>query len=150
MDTIVNSKQPAQQPMRNGFTLIEVMIVVAIIGILAAVAYPAYTSYLVRANRSVATAHLLDIATRQQQYRLDARTFGSLSDIGMGTPPSEVSKHYAISLDGAPTATAFTAQAVPTGSQLAQDTKCGTLRINQAGTKSVSGSGSVADCWGGR
>ncbi|WP_323134648.1 type IV pilin protein [Aromatoleum toluclasticum] len=150
MDLIVNPKQPAQQPMRNGFTLIEVMIVVAIIGILAAVAYPSYTSYLVRANRSVATAHLLDIATRQQQYRLDARTFGSLSDIGMGTAPSEVSKHYAISLDPAPTATEFTAQAIPTGSQLTQDAKCGTLRINQAGTKSVTGSGSVADCWGGR
>lgn len=150
MDSIVNSKQPAQQPMRNGFTLIEVMIVVAIVGILAAVAYPAYTSYLVRANRSVATAHLLDIATRQQQYRLDARTFGSLSDIGMGTPPTEVSKHYAVSPDGTPTATAFTIKAEPTGSQASQDAKCGILRINQAGTKSVSGSGSVADCWGGR
>ncbi|SIQ28714.1 type IV pilus assembly protein PilE [Aromatoleum tolulyticum] len=149
MDLIVNSKQTAQQPMRNGFTLIEVMIVVAIVGILAAVAYPSYTSYLVRSNRSVATAHLLDIATRQQQYRLDARTFGSLSDIGMGTP-SEVSKHYAVSVDGTPTATAFTIKAVPTGSQLSQDTKCGTLSINQAGTKSISGSGSVADCWGGR
>ncbi|WP_407279976.1 type IV pilin protein [Aromatoleum evansii] len=150
MDLIVNAKQPAHQPMRNGFTLIEVMIVVAIIGILAAVAYPAYTSYLVRANRSVTTAYLLDIATRQQQYRLDARTFGSLSDIGMSTPPSEVSKHYAISLDGAPTATAFTVQAVPTGAQLAQDAKCGTLSINQAGNKGISGSGSAADCWGGR
>ncbi|AYH45039.1 pilus assembly protein PilE [Azoarcus sp. DN11] len=126
------------------------MIVVAIIGILAAVAYPSYQSYLVRANRSVATAHLLDIATRQQQYRLDARTFGSLTDIGMGTPPSDVSKYYDVSIAGVPSATAFTVQAAPKGSQLTGDTKCGILSIDQAGTKTVSGSGSAADCWGGR
>ncbi|WP_343036097.1 type IV pilin protein [Aromatoleum toluvorans] len=146
----MNTKRPTPQPSSKGFTLIEVMIVVAIIGILSAVAYPSYQSYLVRANRSVATAHLLDIATRQQQYRLDARTFGALADIGMGTPPSEVSKHYAVSVVGTPSATEFTVQAAPTGSQLSQDTKCGTLRINQAGAKSITGSGSVAECWGGR
>lgn len=133
-----------------GVTLIELMIVVAVIGILASVAYPSYQAYVVRANRSVAAAHLLDIATRQQQYRLDARTFGSLADIGMSTAPPEVSGHYTVSIVGTPTATAFTVQAAPTGAQASKDTACGTLSINQAGVKSETGSGTAADCWGGK
>ncbi|NMF88927.1 type IV pilin protein [Aromatoleum petrolei] len=151
MDLIVNAKQTTQQPMRNGFTLIEVMIVVAIIGILAAVAYPSYQSYVARTHRSAAVAHLMDIATRQQAFRLDARTFGTLAEIGMASAPSEVSAHYDITLPAAPTATTFSVQAAPKGGQATNDSACGTLTINQAGAKTVSGSGkTAADCWGGR
>lgn len=133
-----------------GFSLIELMIVVAIIGILAAVAYPSYQSYVARTNRSAAVAFLMEVATRQQAYRLDARTFGSLADIGMATPPSEVSNHYTVSMPAAATATAFSVQAAPKGSQSTIDSKCGTLTINQASAKSVSGSSSAGECWGGR
>lgn len=140
----------AQADKASGFTLIEVMIVVAIIGILAAVALPSYQAYIVRTNRAAAMGFLSDVASKQQLYRLDARVFAtSLSNLGLSAPP-EVSANYSVSFVGTPDATAFIVQAVPSGTQASRDTQCGTLTLNEAGTKTKSGSGSVADCWGGR
>ncbi len=133
----------------HGFTLIELMIAVAIIAILSSVAYPSYQAYVVRNNRSVAAAYLVEVASRQHQYRLDARTFGTAGDLGISTP-AEVGKHYTISFAATPTATTFTAQAVPKGSQATGDAKCGTLKLDQTGTKTISGTDSAADCWGAR
>lgn len=59
----------------RGMTLIELMVVVAIIGILAAVAYPSYEAYVIRANRSAAQQLMLKIASREEQYRLDAKSY---------------------------------------------------------------------------
>lgn len=80
--------KPSEMPMAGmrgesrGFTLIEVMIVVAVIAILAAVAYPSYEAYIIRANRSAAQQLMLKIASREEQYRLDARTY--TATIGAG------------------------------------------------------------------
>src|SRR5258708_40114560 len=65
-----------------GFTLVEVMIVVAIIGIMAAIAYPSYQSYVMRAKRSAAQQFMLDMTSREQQYLLDARSY--TATIGSG------------------------------------------------------------------
>ncbi|MGQ0653170.1 MAG: type IV pilin protein [Betaproteobacteria bacterium] len=65
------------RPGKAGFTLIELMIAVAIVGILAAVAYPSYQSYLRRAQRSAAEQLMLQIQTRQEQYFLDARSYAA-------------------------------------------------------------------------
>lgn len=85
----------------KGFTLIELMIVVAIIGILAVVAIPQYSQYVVRSNRTAAQAFMMDVANREKQYLLDARSYANtLTALGMGSePPSEVSKYYTVTID---------------------------------------------------
>ena len=67
----------------GGFSLIELMVVVAVIGILVGIAWPSYTNYVKRANRSQAQQLMLEIANREQQYIIDARAFASI--IGSGT-----------------------------------------------------------------
>jgi type IV pilus assembly protein PilE len=119
---------------QRGFTLIELMMVVAIVAILAAVAYPSYMSYLAKGNRSAAEAHLMDIAQSQQRYLLDARSYASdLKTLNM-TTPSSVSPYYTITIATAagPPPT-FTATATPkAGTSQASDV---TLSIDGAGLK---------------
>lgn len=120
----------------RGFTLIELMIAVAIIALLAAIAVPSYKSYIVRSNRAAAQAVLMDIAQRQQQYLLDNRSYApDTATLGVSVP-SKVSSVYnipAFTIAAGPPPT-FTVSAVPvTGNTQDGD---GTLSIDQAGVKS--------------
>ncbi|MEJ8859353.1 type IV pilin protein [Variovorax robiniae] len=122
------------------------MITVAVIAILAAVAYPSYTRYIVRSNRAAAQGYMLEVSGLQQRYLLDARAYAAqLSDLAT-TVPATVAANYTITT--APVAgppPGFTVTAVPINAQLARDGECGTLGLNQAGTKTVTGTGST--CW---
>jgi type IV pilus assembly protein PilE len=122
----------------RGFTLIELMIVVAIVGILALIAYPSYENQMRKSRRASAQSHLMDIAARQQQYLLDSREYAvSVAALNMSTPP-EVSAYYAIAVAAVNTSTppTFTATATPSGSQASDP--AGTISINNAGVKSPS------------
>ncbi len=134
----------------SGFTLIEMMITVAIIGILAAIAYPSYTEYTMKSRRTEAKSCLMELA--QFMERLYATNATYLDDGQAPTLPTlscttSLSGHYALSFSGTPTRTSYTLQAIPQGSQASKDTKCGTLTLNQAGAKTESGTGTVSDCW---
>ena len=135
---------------QRGFTLIELMITVAIVAILASVAYPAYTQYIVRSNRSSAISFVMNLASKQEQYNLDARRYADQSTLlGLAPTPAEVSNNYnvAVTADNTVAPPVYSITATPTGNQLAQDTQCGTLKIDQPGVKTISGTGTVGKCW---
>lgn len=134
---------------QKGFTLIEIMIAVAIVGILAAIAYPSYTSYLQKGRRASAQAHLVDIAQRQEQYLLDARAYApDLATLNL-TTPGDVSAYYspititAVNTAGAPPT--FTVTATPKAGTAQATDQCGILGINSTGNKTVSTG--VSGCW---
>lgn len=122
----------------SGFTLIELMISVAIIGILAAIAYPSYTNYVLRTNRSAAQSFIMEVAGRQERYMLDARTYGDLTALGMNTVPPSVTKNYDIVSTpsvGPPPSYTITATAIAGSAQATKDSACTPLSINQTGNK---------------
>lgn len=151
--------QAGRHPRReHGFTLIELMITVAVIGILAAVAFPSYTQYIVRANRSAAQSFMYTVANRQEQSMLNARSYFSVATGTAAewtavsiTVPAEVQANYVITVASDNTAGApptYTITATPSGVQAQRDTKCANLTLAQDGAKGKSGTApSVSACW---
>ena len=136
----------------RGFTLIEVMIVVVIISILATLALTSYGNYVRKARRADAKADILEIAHLLERNRTESNRFDqdaagnavTLATIGITQSPQQGVAFYNLAL--ASGANTYTITATPAGSQT-QDTRCGTLTLNQAGTRTESGSGTVTDCW---
>ncbi len=132
-----------------GFTLIEVMIVVAIVAILARIAFPSYQESVARARRGDAKTVLLENAQFMERYYTQNNTYmsgtGNPTLPALRAPKDGTNKFYDVSFSGTNTATTYSIQAVPTGG-MANDA-CGTLTLDQGGTKGVSGTKSVDDCW---
>jgi len=126
----------------RGFSLIELMIAVAVVAILAAIAYPSYQDHLRKGRRASTQAFMMEIANREQQYLLDARSYavgaGALATLNI-TVPTEVSRFYTVTIDPAAPTTppSFTITATPiAGSAQAPD---GVLTLDHQGNKTRAG-----------
>jgi len=126
----------------TGFTLIELMIVVAVVAILATVAFPSYARYMMRMHRTEAQSYLMRVAQLEQQRFLDSRAFASSSTmLSLAPVPAAVAAHYSVTIGpAAPTIPpTFIASAVPLPGSLQAKYGDPTLSIAQDGTKSPAG-----------
>ena len=126
--------------MEKGFTLIELMVVVVIIGVLASLAYPAYLDNVRATKRSAAQAELFKISASAERYFTENNTYVSVT-----VPGSIVSTYYGYSF-GSITTVAYILSAAPKGAQL--DDKCGTMTLASNGVKEAKKNNSVVpNCW---
>jgi type IV pilus assembly protein PilE len=138
----------------KGVTLIELLTVVVVIGILAAIAVPSYRAYLIRAQRSDASTALLRLQAAEEKFFLQNNAYTTkLPDAptagGLGLSDTSDRGFYALAVNL--TATGYDATAIPVaGKGQADDTKCTTFKVNEIGKKTATNSGgadTTSDCW---
>jgi type IV pilus assembly protein PilE len=126
----------------RGFTLIEIMIVVVIIGVLAAIAVTSYEWATIKSRRAAAAGCLQEMAQTMERRRTTTMSYAGAQPACSAGPVALYVMTSAI------TATTFTFTATPQARQATKDTQCGVLTINQVGTRTEAGSaGNAGECW---
>ena len=122
----------------RGFTIIEILVVVAIVAILAAIAFPSYQNHLRKARRADAQSAMMDLANREQQYLLDARSYAvgssALTSLNVSLP-SDVTTYYTVTIAAGAATPSYTITATPQGPQVPD----GNLTLDSDGNKTLNG-----------
>ena len=132
----------------RGVTLIELIIVIVVVGVLAAIAIPSYRQYVLRTHRTEAKTALLNLAAAQEKFYLQNNTYATddlletAPPAGLGLSATTENGWYTIVIADGANADEFSATATAAGGQ-ASDTRCATFTIDQAGVKTATNT----DCW---
>jgi len=131
----------------RGFTLLDLLIAISIVGILAGIALPSYTAYVDRARRAEGRTTMLDAAQFMQRFYAANNTYvGATLPTGLQRSPANGPQAYTIRVAAGVTATGYTLEAVPQGPMSGDD--CGTLTITSTGVRGRTGSGETLErCW---
>lgn len=144
-DVVVGKRGMVNMRTARGFTLIELMIVVAVVAILAAIAYPSYQEQIRKSRRAQAKADLVELAqVLERRFTVNNSYAGALPFDISPREASGAAVRYNITPNPVPAGAVFTLTATPAGAQ-ASDT-CGALSLTQAGVKAATG-GTVEQCW---
>ncbi|MGB6976750.1 MAG: type IV pilin protein [Gammaproteobacteria bacterium] len=130
---------------KQGFTLLELMIVLIIISILAAIGYPLFHQHVLKTRRTLAKVTLLRLATNLERYYNSNNSYKNAKLDELGVPASVADNHYLLEI-AATTNDTFLIRAVPINGQT-NDRTCGILSLNQSGEKFISGIGFLTECW---
>jgi type IV pilus assembly protein PilE len=142
----------------TGFTLIELMVIVVVVSLLAAIAYPGYQQYVKRGRRADAKAALTEMAQFMERYYSENNSYSAAS-LPVTTSPREGGAVYNLKFGGSctdgstsvgisPQAHCFLVQAIPVTDGLMDGDECGTFGLDNTGNKVVSGDAGAAQCWG--
>jgi type IV pilus assembly protein PilE len=143
MRSSFTSTHGARRRLAAGFTLIELMIAVAIVAILAAVALPSYQSYVLKSRRADALSLLQSVQLAQEKHRLSNPTYSANCPAGV----SCTSQHYSVAISNA-SATGYTLRATPlSGSPQSKDTTCSWIELKQTAANGAEKDGASAECW---
>lgn len=127
----------------RGFTLLELLITVAVIGIISSIAYPSYVDNISRANRSEAQRELLRMASLQEQYFIDHREYtADMTKLGVATDPY-ITNSGLYSIDTTVVGITYTLVATAKGRQITVDSSCLTLSVTDTGKKTAAST----HCW---
>jgi type IV pilus assembly protein PilE len=130
-----------------GFNLLELMIVVAIIGILTGLAYTSYTDSAVKSRRKAATACMNELGQSLERFYTTNLVYTGAPTAPTLTCRTDLAAFYTIT-GNIVSARSFTVSAVPSGTQLTKDgARCGTLTIDQTGAKTITGSAAITECF---
>ncbi|QDE40425.1 prepilin-type N-terminal cleavage/methylation domain-containing protein [Luteibacter pinisoli] len=136
----------AKMKRSSGFTLIELMVVAAIIAILMAIAIPSYRRYVVRANRTDAQRALMDLSARQERAFYSNSKYVDLATLGANS--SVAGANYTMSVVASSSSSAYTLTAAAIGTQKTSDKQCQTLTVTNTGAQGSTGTtANDPACW---
>lgn len=130
----------------SGFSLIELMLAMAISAILIAMGYPTYITYQTHAERNRAEVALMQLSARLENYFNNNGTYADATIDGLHAEDLVDGLHYQLAIASA-TDSHYEIQALPIDSQANRDTACGTLSLTDDNVRSISGDGDAAECW---